>query len=148
MSIVFTLVYARSLSREVCFQVNHIMFIIVMIRSRDIVSYIICMFYFIFRIIIIININKFITFNKSSREVCFQGCGCFAMPILYYTILYIIIIYYYMYILYYSSATTHYLHIYIYIYTHIHILYYSSAATHYLRCLFPAWPPPRFFRNQ
>ena len=39
------------------------MFIIVMVMSRDIVSYIICMFYFLCEIIIIIKINKFIYFS-------------------------------------------------------------------------------------
>ena len=42
---------------------NHIMLIIVMVMSCDIISDIMCMFYFLCEIIVIIKINQFIYFS-------------------------------------------------------------------------------------
>ena len=56
--------------------VNYIMFIIVTVVSRDIVSYVSCMLYFLCEIVIIIQMNKCIYFRYIDARVCgIMYCG-------------------------------------------------------------------------
>ena len=55
---------------------NYIMFIIVMVMSRDIVSYVICIFDVIWEITMTIQINKLIYFNYIDITISLYGIMC------------------------------------------------------------------------
>ena len=61
---------------------DYIMFIIVMVMSRDIVSYVICMFYFLCEILIITKINKFINLSYTDIIISVYGITCIGSNII------------------------------------------------------------------
>ena len=69
--------YFSSITINMCYmrinRFNYIVFIIVMVMFRDIVNYIICMFYFLCIVIITCNIKEFIVFNSIAIIISVYG---------------------------------------------------------------------------